>query len=116
MLLVNNLTTGAFDLYEFPATSPSRSFSVAAKSMIVKQSLFAERATVAVCGSDNGRVYIFDISTGKCLQILRQEEGRFAISTLAFNRLPDAFSDRPHSMSRCKPLIVYMSDHILTLL
>lgn len=73
-LLVNNLTTGQFDCYDFPEHIPSISLPVSSTRRIVKQCAFTDQQT-AVCGSDNGHVYIFNIETGNCLQKLPHGKG-----------------------------------------
>ena len=75
-LLVNNLNTGQFDLYDFPDDSPSKSFLVPSHRRKIIQVAFAEeKDNVAICGSDNGKVYIFCVDSGNRLQVLEQETG-----------------------------------------
>lgn len=76
MLLVDNLTTGAFDIYQFPASTPSTTFSLSSTRRFTKQGLFAEDAKIAVCGSDHGRVQIVEVASGQCLQSLRSGQGK----------------------------------------
>lgn len=76
MLLVNNLTTGLFDLYNFPSNTPSTSLSVSSRRKLVKPALFAERhSKTALFGSDDGSVYVYDVESGDLLQRLQQENG-----------------------------------------
>lgn len=74
-LLVDNLTTGTFDIYRFPSSVPSSSFALTSTRKFAKQCVFSERGKVAVCGSDCGKVHVVDVATGQCLQSLRTEKG-----------------------------------------
>lgn len=70
ILLVDNLTTGTFDAYRFPASTPCTTFSLTSTRRFAKQCVFAEGGKVAVCGSDNSRVHVVDVTSGECLQSL----------------------------------------------
>jgi DNA-binding beta-propeller fold protein YncE len=69
-LVVDNLTTGTFDAYRFPASTPSISFSLTSTRRFTKQCVFGEGGKVAVCGSDNGRVHVVDVASGESIQSL----------------------------------------------
>lgn len=51
-----------FDLYPPNRTSAIRTFKVATSRKYVKQAVFAEKGKLAVCGSDHGVAYVFDIN------------------------------------------------------
>ncbi|KAK1228789.1 hypothetical protein PQX77_008170 [Marasmius sp. AFHP31] len=71
-LLIHNLVTGNFDNYDFPALSKRHSLEGGSRIPVVKQAIFAERNKVAVCGSDDGSVYVYDVRSGVLLQRLTQ--------------------------------------------
>lgn len=76
LLLVNNITTGAFDLYHFSNETPSKSFDTRSTRRKITQCTFAEDMDkVVIGGSDHGKVYIFDVDTTDQLQVLEQEKG-----------------------------------------
>lgn len=77
-LLVDNLTTGTFDMYRFPASTPSTSFPLSSSRRFTKQCVFSEEGKIAVCGSDNGRVNVVDVGTGQCLQSLCSDNSELA--------------------------------------
>ncbi|KAF8059013.1 WD40-repeat-containing domain protein [Lyophyllum atratum] len=70
-LLVDNITTGVFDLYKFPSSTPSNSLPFSSTRRFTKQCTFSEAGKVSVCGSDHGTVYLNDVATGESLQALR---------------------------------------------
>lgn len=74
-LLVDNLSTGTFDLYRFPSSIPALSFPLTLTQRFAKQCTFSEGGKVAICGSDCGMVYVMDVGTGICLQSLLSEKG-----------------------------------------
>ena len=74
-LLVQNLSTG-FDLYNIPRTSPIRTFAISTTRRYTNQAVFAERAMLAVCGSDHGKIYIFRLDSPECIQTLCQVKGK----------------------------------------
>ena len=76
MLLVDNLTTGQFEVYQFPASTPSTSFVTRSTRRFTKQCTFSEGVKVAVCGSDNGVVEVVDVVTGEVLQSLHPNSGQ----------------------------------------
>jgi hypothetical protein len=80
-LLVDNLTKG-FDLYQYPRTSPSDSFSIQREKAIVQEGIFLENETSIACGSDHGDIYVFSLGTSKCLQKLKHGGGKAAIQVL----------------------------------
>ncbi|KAL0578662.1 hypothetical protein V5O48_003328 [Marasmius crinis-equi] len=73
-LLIHNLASGNFDVYDFPGLSKHRTLAGASHVPIVKQAVFAERNRVAVCGSDDGNVYVYDVQSGVLLQRLNQDQ------------------------------------------
>lgn len=79
MLLVDNLSTGQFEIYRFPASIPSASFVTKSKRSFTKQCTFSEGAKVAVCGSDNGVVEVVDVVNSKVLQSLHLDSGQSTI-------------------------------------
>lgn len=74
-LLVDNLTTGIFDTYRFPASTPSISFAWGSTRRFTKQGIFAEGGKVAICGSDSGKVQVTDVTTGEVVQSLMLGSG-----------------------------------------
>lgn len=74
-LLINNLTTGEFDLYEFPQETPLKTYSVPSTRRKIKQCAFLDNDELVVCGSDNGKVYLFEANTGDVVQELQQDSG-----------------------------------------
>jgi hypothetical protein len=60
-----------FDLYHFNRTSPLRTFAIPQTRMYVKQGAFGEGSTIAACGSDHGRVYVFKLGSADILQTLK---------------------------------------------
>jgi hypothetical protein len=73
-LLIDNLTNG-FDLYNVTRTSPLRHFNILTTQGYVKQGVFAEQATMIVCGSDHGHVYIFHSDSEDVVQTLYHDRG-----------------------------------------
>jgi hypothetical protein len=57
-------------LYDLPRSSPSYTFAVPNKKKCVKDGAFAERASAVVCGTDNGKVYVFSTASSIPTQIL----------------------------------------------
>ncbi|KAJ8074687.1 hypothetical protein PM082_022265 [Marasmius tenuissimus] len=76
-LLIHNLASGNFDIYDFPALSKRRTLAGATHVPIVKQAVFAERNRVAACGSDDGNVYVYDVRSGILLQRLNQRQRQY---------------------------------------
>jgi hypothetical protein len=52
-------------------TSPARSLYIPNTKLYVKEGRFAENSTMAICGSDHGKVYVFEVATGEKKQILK---------------------------------------------
>lgn len=76
-LIIDNLSTAVFDIYNLPASDPSRSLSLAPTRRFTKQCTFVDGAKIAVCGSDSNNVHVMDVTTGKCLQTLTSGKGMF---------------------------------------
>ena len=76
-IIVDNLSTTLFDVYNLPANDPSRSFSLAPTRRFTKQCAFVDGAKIAVCGSDSNEVHIMDVATGECFQTLTSGKGLF---------------------------------------
>jgi hypothetical protein len=74
VILVDNLRDG-FDLYDLEHPYPMRSFSIPTSRYFVRQGVFAEFFKFAVCGSDHGKVYIFDVRTSALVETLQHGEG-----------------------------------------
>ncbi|KAF8867894.1 WD40-repeat-containing domain protein [Infundibulicybe gibba] len=83
LLLVDNLTTGMFDMYHFPASTPSITFPLTSTRHFIKQCVFAEGAKFAVCGSNSGRVHVVDVATGEPTQSLGTDQERGMIQIVA---------------------------------
>jgi hypothetical protein len=62
---------GGFDLYHFNRASPLRTFAVPQTQKYVKQGAFGEGSTIAACGSDHGKVYVFKLASPDIFQTLR---------------------------------------------
>jgi hypothetical protein len=60
-----------FDLYHFNRASPLRTFAIPQAQMYVKQGAFGESSTIAACGSDHGKVYVFKLGSADMLQTLK---------------------------------------------
>lgn len=76
-LIVDNMWTGGFDVYRFPASSPSSSLAVTSVKRFTKQCVFSDDAKVAICGGSIGMVHAVDVSSGESIQSLRCGEGTF---------------------------------------
>lgn len=87
ILLVDNLSTGTFDLYRFPATVPSTSFPLMSTRCITKQCVFAESGKVAICGSDHDTVYVVDLATSQLHQSLRSDSGESLMTSLIISQI-----------------------------
>src|ERR1700684_1222721 len=81
-LLVDNLAKG-FDLYDFPQSSPSDSFSIPRERAFVQQAIFLEDETMIACGSDHGHIYTFSVGTTKCLQKIRHGSFKSLVQVLS---------------------------------
>lgn len=60
-----------YDLYPLGRTTPTRSFTIEQSKDFIKSGAFAEKGKVIACGSDHGRVYVFNTAESEPLQILR---------------------------------------------
>ena len=81
-MLVENLSKG-FNLYDLPRSSPSYTFQMPTKKRCIKDGVFAEETTVAVCGSDHGRIYVFYMASPDPVQIIKQANRKVEIQTIA---------------------------------
>ncbi|KAF8057798.1 WD40-repeat-containing domain protein [Lyophyllum atratum] len=88
-LLVDNLTSGTFDVYQFPASTPSHSLPFSSTRHIIKQCSFAQAGKIAVCGSDNGKIYVADMATGECIQTIPAATASEAVQTIATTTVGD---------------------------
>ncbi|KAL0958336.1 hypothetical protein HGRIS_000481 [Hohenbuehelia grisea] len=67
-ILVNNLNSGMFDVYDYPQENPLRTLVIPSTRPRLKQGLFAEDDdAVAICGSDHSTVYVFNANTANKL-------------------------------------------------
>ena len=80
-MLVENLSKG-FNLYDLPHSLPSYTFQMPTKKRSIKDGVFAEETTVAVCGSNHGRIYVFSM-TPDPVQIIKQANRKVEIQTIA---------------------------------
>ncbi len=86
--LVDNMVDG-FDLYPPDRTSAVQTFKVATSKKYVKQAVFSEKGRLAVCGSDHGVAYIFDVYTScKAPQKLSHGKEEELIQTIGVSLLP----------------------------
>ena len=88
-ILVDNLENG-FDIYELDSPFPIRSFLIPSSiaKHRVKQGVFAEFLRFVACGSDHGKVYIFDVATSEKVGILEHGKANTFVQTI------QAFHDR----------------------
>jgi hypothetical protein len=82
-ILVDNLRDG-FDIYELDSSFPIRSFTIRSSiaKHYVKQGVFAEFLKFAVCGSDHGMIYVFDIATSKLVETLAHGKTQAFVQTI----------------------------------
>jgi hypothetical protein len=80
-LLVDNLAKG-FDLYDFPQSSPSDSFTIPRERAFVQEAIFLEDETMIACGSDHGRIYTFSVGTAKCIQKIKHGSSKSLVQVL----------------------------------
>jgi hypothetical protein len=73
-LLIDNLSNG-FDLYNIPRTSPTHSLIIPTKRLYTKQGVFTKNGAQIACGSDHGKVYLYDTQLAAHLQVLRHTTG-----------------------------------------
>jgi hypothetical protein len=73
-LLIDNLSNG-FDLYNIPRTSPTHSLIIPTKRLYTKQGVFTKNGAQIACGSDHGKVYLYDTQQAERLQVLRHTTG-----------------------------------------
>jgi len=53
------------------------------KKRYVKDGVFAEESTVAICGSDHGKVYVFSTGSPDPVQVIKQASRKVEIQTIA---------------------------------
>jgi hypothetical protein len=70
LLLVDNLIKG-FDLYNYPRTSPTETFTIARDKAYIHEGIFLENMDSIACGSDHGKIYLYSMETTKQLQTLK---------------------------------------------
>lgn len=75
-LLVDNITTKNFDIYRLPDNVPFTYLPFGSTRRYPKQCIFSEGTKVAVCGSDNNRVYVVDVATSESIQTLKGRESK----------------------------------------
>ena len=63
--------SSGFDFYPANRTTPTKTFRVDTHRRFVTGGVFAEMGRAVVCGSDHGKVYVFEIDDGKPCQILK---------------------------------------------
>lgn len=68
-LLVSNLATG-IDLYDFPPSKPIRVFRHIIRKNVPLAVISAMEDTLAIAGSDDGCVRVFDQRTGSLISTL----------------------------------------------
>jgi hypothetical protein len=78
------MTTG-FDLYGINRTAPKQTFLVQNSRRFVKNGIFGENGNTIVCGSDHGRVYIFDVNGrgDRAIQVLEHRSSNALIQAIA---------------------------------
>lgn len=75
----------SFDLYPPNRTAAAQSFKVEASKKYVKQAVFGETGKLAICGSDHGMAYIFDINLPGPPQKLRHGKKDEMIQAVGVN-------------------------------
>lgn len=83
-LLVNNLTTGNFDVYHISDDAPLRSLPIGSTRRYTKQCQFFEGSKLAVCGSDTNKVFLMDVSNNYIVQTLTAGDGKFIFAFFFF--------------------------------
>jgi hypothetical protein len=78
MVLIDNLRDG-FDLYNLTRPYPMRSFPIPTTKYFVRQGAFVDFMRLAVCGSDHGKVYVFDVKSSTLVETLEHGEGTYYI-------------------------------------
>jgi hypothetical protein len=81
LLLIENLSKG-YDLYELPRSSPLCTYPIPTKKRCIKDGAFAESNNLIVCGSDHGKVYLFNLDSSEPQQILHQARGRIDVQAI----------------------------------
>ncbi|KAF5327383.1 hypothetical protein D9619_003899 [Psilocybe cf. subviscida] len=83
-LLVNNLSTGNFDLYHIPDETPLRSLPVLSIRRFTKQCSFLEGSTrLALCGGDTNTMSVIDLSRDEIIASLQTGTGLEMTQTVA---------------------------------
>ena len=78
-----------FDLYPPDHTSAVKTFKVATNKKYVKQAAFAEKGRLAICGSDHGLAYVFDVhASSEVPQKLSHGKEDELIQTVEVSSLP----------------------------
>lgn len=75
LILVNNLTTGNFDVYNVSEDTALRSLPVGSSCRFIKQCQFFEGSKLAVCGSDTNKVHVIDVVQNYIVQTLITGKG-----------------------------------------
>lgn len=75
LMLVNNMISGNFDVYNVSEESPLRSLPIGSRSKYIKQCCFFEGSKLAVCGSDTNKIYIVDAVQNYVVQTLITGQG-----------------------------------------
>ncbi|KZS89561.1 WD40 repeat-like protein [Sistotremastrum niveocremeum HHB9708] len=83
-VLVDNLDKG-FTLYRFPTMGLVRHFCAASSLpwFLIKQAVFAESEALVVGGSDNGKVYIFDLPSARIVQVICHGRSKDPVQAVA---------------------------------
>uniref|UniRef100_A0A8H8CE81 Uncharacterized protein n=1 Tax=Psilocybe cubensis TaxID=181762 RepID=A0A8H8CE81_PSICU len=82
LLLVDNLATGNFDVYQIADNSPLRSLPIGSTRRFSKQCAFFEGSKIAVCGSDTNKVFIVDVANNYVVQTLTTCRGTYMTQTV----------------------------------
>lgn len=76
---------------EAPEVGPKQTYRVSGTSEFPRQAAFGENGTIVVCGSDHGRVYIFDRMKGTVTDILYHSNSRVNTITVSAAFLSPTF-------------------------
>ncbi|KAK0430306.1 hypothetical protein EV421DRAFT_1744215 [Armillaria borealis] len=81
MIILQNIAKG-FDLYKLPELIKTCSIETKTRLGLVKDVRFAENGSIAVGGSDSGKVYVMDLKLGAVVQELPHSKDHEAIQAV----------------------------------
>lgn len=84
-LAIQNLSTDQIDVYQFPTLRPLISINHGSQREIkqfVCQMAFAKGTKMVVCSSSKSEVFVVEVATGECNQVLEVENGDYSVCLL----------------------------------